>query len=233
MQISFKKRKEFLGNLRAIREGSSLDIITICKELGILPEQLYRYEQGKETPGTAMLVKLAGLYEVDLSKSDEPAPIEEPMPEEDKPQAQDVSPDYSHVPRERIDFCDLPEVRNFLGKIKELRKAKGLSLKNLNLAANIGAAVVQKIEAGETQYPTKSTIFKLAKFFGVSLPGMEQEVELPKVDAPKPADIKPQAQERVRVKPDNIIDALGALLGISGDEVVYRIARYLKSEEEK
>jgi len=59
--------------------------------------------------------------------------------------------------------------QNLANNIKKLREAKGLSQEKLARLADVANNTLIKMESGENQNPTLSTLKKVAKAFGVSV----------------------------------------------------------------
>ena len=59
--------------------------------------------------------------------------------------------------------------QNLAKNIERLRKAKGLSQEKLARLADVANNTLIKMESGENQNPTLSTLKKVAKAFGVSV----------------------------------------------------------------
>ncbi|KKP35316.1 MAG: Transcriptional regulator, XRE family, partial [Candidatus Roizmanbacteria bacterium GW2011_GWA2_32_13] len=64
---------------------------------------------------------------------------------------------------------DMSTSQNLANNIKKLREAKGLSQEKLARLADVANNTLIKMESGENQNPTLSTLKKVAKAFGVSV----------------------------------------------------------------
>jgi transcriptional regulator with XRE-family HTH domain len=54
-------------------------------------------------------------------------------------------------------------------RLQRLRKAKGLSRRQLELQAEIPHGIVSRLESGEQAYPSVPVAMRLARVFGVSV----------------------------------------------------------------
>lgn len=84
----------------------------------------------------------------------------------------------------------------FANRLKELRKAAGMSQEDVARAADVSLSAITKLEAGSVE-PTWATVRAIAKALGVSVARFEDE----EGEADGEPDKKPPAEPTPKKKP--------------------------------
>lgn len=86
--------------------------------------------------------------------------------------------------------------KTFGERLRELRKAAGMTQEGLARAADLTTATVYKLEANPDQDPAWSTVGKLAKALGVSVAAFVSDGATAPVAAPVEAEAKPSRRRK-------------------------------------
>lgn len=137
-----------MNKFKELRKEKGLTQVELSKIFNIDQTTVSKWELEKAIPDTAMLIKLAEFY--------------------------DVSTDYLlsrsnyYYPDNIEKFDDKAELSNVQNRLRELRKAKNLTIANTAENLEIPFETYRSYEIGQRQ-ADYDTLFKFADYFGVSV----------------------------------------------------------------
>lgn len=157
------------NRIRELRKSKNISMKELGRIIGSAESTISHYETGRRQPDNDTLLKLSNYFGVTVGYL---LGVEE----KEAPPAIDQDDQQGQMNKNRI---------------RELRKQKGITMKQLGLLFGFGEATISQYETGKRQ-PNYDTLQKLSEYFGVTvgyLIGAEEKEILPAISEDGQQDI--------------------------------------------